>query len=261
LRYVGGPRGGRKVTIRLFAPYRHRRHWACDVDIQGLLDPIQLHVHGGDSMQALMIAVQGITLKIKSEAPLLAWDVGSEVGPSGEIGIPFAMLFPSSIGSSSALDTTRLQRDVEHAIALYERRIEGQNQRFFQRLSRESAAPFERIDHVQLAMPPGEEARARSFYVNVLGMVELAKPEELKSRGGVWFESDGVQLHLGVEKDFTPAKKAHPALRCSDFQGLLQKLRDAGIPVASEATPLSDGSDHAYIDDPFGNRIELIGGL
>jgi catechol 2,3-dioxygenase-like lactoylglutathione lyase family enzyme len=92
-------------------------------------------------------------------------------------------------------------------------------------------------------------------------MVELAKSEELKSRGGVWFESDGVQLHLGVEKDFTPAKKAHPALRCSDFQGLLQKLRDAGIPVASEATPLSDGSDHAYIDDPFGNRIELIGGL
>lgn len=208
-----------------------------------------------------MIALQGITLEINPDASLLAWDFMNELGPPGGIGIPFAMLFPDLPGTWSALNTTQLQRDVEHAIGLHEKRIERQNQRFFQRLSRESAAPFERIDHVQLAMPAGEEMRARAFYADVLGMIELEKPEALKSRGGVWFESDGVQLHLGVEKEFTPARKAHPALRCSDFQGLLQKLCDAGIPVASEATPLPDGSDHAYIDDPFGNRIELIAGL
>jgi catechol 2,3-dioxygenase-like lactoylglutathione lyase family enzyme len=107
-------------------------------------------------------------------------------------------------------------------------------------------------------MPGGEEARARAFYSGILGMIEIEKPAELRSRGGAWFASGGVQLHLGVEANFIPAKKAHPALRCRDYEALLQKLRDAGVPVSSESTPFTDGSKHAYVDDPFGNRIELI---
>jgi catechol 2,3-dioxygenase-like lactoylglutathione lyase family enzyme len=107
-------------------------------------------------------------------------------------------------------------------------------------------------------MPAGEEARARAFYVGVLGMVDIEKPADLQARGGAWFMSGDVQLHLGVEADFIPAKKAHPALRCRDYSTLLQKLREAGVVVSSEATPLRDGSEHAYINDPFGNRIELI---
>jgi catechol 2,3-dioxygenase-like lactoylglutathione lyase family enzyme len=110
-------------------------------------------------------------------------------------------------------------------------------------------------------MPAGEEARARAFYVGVIGMIEIEKPAELQSRGGAWFVSGDVQLHLGVEPDFIPAKKAHPALRCRDYSTLLQKLRDANIVISSEAASLVDGSEHAYINDPFGNRIELIAQL
>ncbi|HEY3676583.1 MAG TPA: VOC family protein [Candidatus Tumulicola sp.] len=111
---------------------------------------------------------------------------------------------------------------------------------------------------MQLAIPPGEEARAREFYAGILGMIEIEKPGELRSRGGAWFASGGVQLHLGVEPEFVPAKKAHPALRCHDYDALLRKLREAGVAVTSETMPLEDGSEHAYIHDPFGNRIELI---
>jgi catechol 2,3-dioxygenase-like lactoylglutathione lyase family enzyme len=110
-------------------------------------------------------------------------------------------------------------------------------------------------------MPAGEEARARAFYVGVLGMTEIEKPPELRSRGGAWFASGGVQLHLGVEPDFVPAKKAHPALRCRDYTTLLRNLREANVIIGSEAAPLVDGSAHAYISDPFGNRIELIAAL
>ncbi|MFZ0538972.1 MAG: VOC family protein [Candidatus Sulfotelmatobacter sp.] len=91
--------------------------------------------------------------------------------------------------------------------------------------------PFTAIDHVQLAMPPGEENRARAFYADLLGMKEVPKPPELAKRGGCWFESGNVQLHLGVESDFRPAKKAHPALRCFDYETLLQRLRSAGVEV------------------------------
>jgi len=77
-----------------------------------------------------------------------------------------------------------------------------------------SEDPFLEIDHVQLAMPSGGEERARRFFVDVLGMTEIAKPPELAKRGGCWFASGKVQVHLGVENDFRAAKKAHPALRC-----------------------------------------------
>ena len=83
---------------------------------------------------------------------------------------------------------------------------------------------FIAIDHVQLAMPQGEEEAARRFYCDLLGMVEIPKPAELAKRGGCWFASGSVQLHLGVEVDFRPAKKAHPALRCGDYDGLTSRL-------------------------------------
>jgi len=119
-----------------------------------------------------------------------------------------------------------------------------------------TAAFFTDIDHVQLAMPIGEEEIARRFYAGVLGMTELAKPPELATRGGCWFQSGTVQLHLGVESDFRPAKKAHPAFRCKDYQELLLHLRGAGIAV----TEVDDipGVRRCHIHDPFGNRIELI---
>jgi catechol 2,3-dioxygenase-like lactoylglutathione lyase family enzyme len=94
-------------------------------------------------------------------------------------------------------------------------------------------SPFTAIDHVQLAMPPGQEQEqaARSFYAGVLGMREIPKPTELAARGGCWFESGSVQIHLGVDKNFRPAKKAHPALRCANYDALLSMLRASGIAV------------------------------
>lgn len=109
------------------------------------------------------------------------------------------------------------------------------------------------IDHVQLAMPVGGETVARQFYVDVLGFVEMPKPPVLATRGGCWFESGAVKLHLGAEAEFVPARKAHPAL-------LLRGLREF---VASQrlVAAWNDeivGTVRCHIDDPFGNRIELI---
>ncbi|MFZ0817188.1 MAG: VOC family protein [Candidatus Sulfotelmatobacter sp.] len=120
-----------------------------------------------------------------------------------------------------------------------------------------SSASFVAIDHVQLAMPAGEEERARAFYGDLLGMMELSKPPELAKRGGCWFESGGVQLHLGVESDFRPAKKAHPALRCTDYSALVRRLREAGAEVV-EPQDIA-GVRRCHVHDPFGNRIELVG--
>jgi catechol 2,3-dioxygenase-like lactoylglutathione lyase family enzyme len=119
--------------------------------------------------------------------------------------------------------------------------------------------PFTAIDHVQLAMPPGEESVARQFYGDLLGMVEVPKPAELAKRGGCWFESGLVQVHLGVEKDFRPAQKAHPALRCRDYAACIAQLSAAGVKV----TQVDDipGVRRCHIHDPFGNRIELVGTL
>ncbi len=116
--------------------------------------------------------------------------------------------------------------------------------------------PFIALDHVQLAMPKGEEAAARHFYCDVLGMTEITKPPILARRGGCWFESGGVQIHLAVESDFRPAKKAHPALRCADYAALIVKLRQAGVEVAPDDS--IPGTVRCHIHDVFGNRIELI---
>lgn len=109
------------------------------------------------------------------------------------------------------------------------------------------------IDHVQLAMPIGGEAMAREFYVGRLGMVEVPKPSALASRGGCWFEAGGVRLHLGLEAEFRPARKAHPALL---VQGLAALVERAHLDVRwSDEVP---GSVRCHLDDVFDNRLELI---
>ena len=115
---------------------------------------------------------------------------------------------------------------------------------------------IERIDHVQLGMPPGEEEEARGFYVGVLGMTEIAKPPVLTARGGAWFQAGPVQLHLGVEQDFRPAKIAHVALAISGGQHLRKNLMAAGFPVRDDQS--IDGVQRFFTDDAFGNRIEFI---
>jgi catechol 2,3-dioxygenase-like lactoylglutathione lyase family enzyme len=118
----------------------------------------------------------------------------------------------------------------------------------------------ERIDHVQLAMPPGPEAEARAeeFFAGLFGLPRVPKPVELAGRGGCWFERGPVKVHLGVEEDFRPARKAHPALVVSNLDALLGRLDRAGHPTRrAEDIP---GKPQWYVDDPFGNRIELIPG-
>ncbi|HTA98894.1 MAG TPA: VOC family protein [Bradyrhizobium sp.] len=113
-----------------------------------------------------------------------------------------------------------------------------------------------RLDHVLLAMPAGRESDARQFYQGILGIPEASKPEALAARGGCWFEDGELKIHLGVEKDFVPARKAHPAFIVDDLAGLEFKLKASGYPVAHDA-PL-DGYDRIFVNDPFGNRIELM---
>ena len=112
------------------------------------------------------------------------------------------------------------------------------------------------IEHVQLAMPRGEEERAREFYSALLGIPEVPKPPELAKRGGVWFENKFLKLHLGVEADSRPARKAHPALLVEDLRQLVALLREHGISV--EVDDALDGFFRVYVSDPFGNRIELM---
>lgn len=113
------------------------------------------------------------------------------------------------------------------------------------------------IDHVQLAIPKDREDEARTFYIDVLGFIEIPKPPELAKRGGAWFQSGSVQLHLGVESDFRPARKAHPAFIVDDLNGLISKIQNAGYETDTTQPPL-DGFKRAHIFDPFGNRIELM---
>lgn len=113
------------------------------------------------------------------------------------------------------------------------------------------------IDHVQLAMPVGEEEKARAFFIHILGFREIPKPAELAKRGGAWFESGQVQLHLGVEKDFRPARKAHPAFIVDELEPLIAAAQNAGYETDTDQPPL-DGYKRAHVFDPFGNRIELM---
>jgi len=112
------------------------------------------------------------------------------------------------------------------------------------------------LHHVQLAMPAGGEDIARRFYSGLLEIPEVEKPGDLAKRGGAWFEIAPVRVHLGVEADFRPAKKAHPGLLVENLESLVGRLRNAGVPVLG-GEPLA-GYDHVYVDDPFGNRLELL---
>ena len=114
----------------------------------------------------------------------------------------------------------------------------------------------EGLDHVQLACPRGGEDEARRFYGRLLGLKEIAKPEPLRARGGVWFEcGPSQQLHLGVEEPFAPARKAHPGFVVDDLAELAERLRAHGIDVTPDQT--IPGVERAYVADPFGNRLEL----
>ena len=112
------------------------------------------------------------------------------------------------------------------------------------------------VDHVQLAMPAGREAEARAFYSGLLGIPEIVKPPALAARGGAWFENGRVKVHLGVDPEFRPARKAHPALLVTDLTRLMETLRGAGHHVRDDE-PL-DGYFRVFVDDPFGNRLELM---
>jgi catechol 2,3-dioxygenase-like lactoylglutathione lyase family enzyme len=113
-----------------------------------------------------------------------------------------------------------------------------------------------RIDHIQLAMPAGREDEARRFYRDLLGLPEKEKPPVLAARGGVWFERGDLKVHLGVDKQFVPARKAHPAFLVTGLPALIAKLKVAGVAVRDDE-PL-DGYLRVYVDDPFGNRLELM---
>jgi catechol 2,3-dioxygenase-like lactoylglutathione lyase family enzyme len=112
------------------------------------------------------------------------------------------------------------------------------------------------IHHVQLAMPPGEEAQARQFFGDVLGMSEVEKPPELAMRGGVWFRAGRLELHLGVEADFAPARKAHPGILTDDLDALRSQLNEGGWECEPDGS--LPGFRRFYTHDCFGNRLEFL---
>ncbi|MCN9241929.1 glyoxalase [Streptomyces sp. RY43-2] len=112
------------------------------------------------------------------------------------------------------------------------------------------------VDHVQLAAPPGSEDLLRTYYVGALGMTEIPKPPVLAANGGCWFRAGAVQLHLGIERDFRPAKKAHPGLRVTDIETYAARLAAHGAAVAWD-TDLP-GHRRFYSEDPVGNRLEFL---
>ena len=114
------------------------------------------------------------------------------------------------------------------------------------------------LHHVQLAMPAGGEDQAREFYRDILGLPEQDKPVDMQRNGGCWFEEGAVRIHLGTEKDFRPARKAHPALMVQDFEQLFERCEAAGYLV--ERSNKIDGHARFFVDDPFGNRVEIIQG-
>jgi catechol 2,3-dioxygenase-like lactoylglutathione lyase family enzyme len=111
-------------------------------------------------------------------------------------------------------------------------------------------------EHALLAMPAGEERRAREFYVDVLGFTEVVRPEALGGRGGGWFRAGPVMLHLGVEPDFRPASMAHPAFLVSHLAPLIARCEAAGYEI--EPAVVLPGFNRVHVYDPFGNRLEVM---
>jgi catechol 2,3-dioxygenase-like lactoylglutathione lyase family enzyme len=110
--------------------------------------------------------------------------------------------------------------------------------------------------HVQLAAPAGSEPLMREFYAGLLGLTEIPKPAVLAARGGAWFLGPGLEIHIGIEEDFRPARKAHPGVLVADLDVLADRLRAAGHQVRPD--DLLPGYRRFYVDDPVGNRLELL---
>ncbi|ASN06671.1 VOC family protein [Virgibacillus necropolis] len=115
---------------------------------------------------------------------------------------------------------------------------------------------YEAIDHIQLASPIGSEDLAREFFVELLGFQEIEKPDVLRENGGVWFMTGTIQLHIGVEDTFSPAKKAHPAFRVKSIDKLKEYL--SGKSVKYQDDDRLPGANRFYLNDPFGNRLEFL---
>lgn len=115
---------------------------------------------------------------------------------------------------------------------------------------------FQRIDHIQLAAPKNSEDIYRPFFKDILGFEEIEKPDTLKKNGGVWFATGNIQIHIGIEEPFLPAKKAHPAFEINNLEGLKGHLAKNNIPfIEDDKLP---GANRIYLFDPFGNRIEVL---
>ena len=112
------------------------------------------------------------------------------------------------------------------------------------------------LDHIQIAAPPDSEAEARNFYGELLGMEEIPKPENLKARGGCWFQCGVQEVHIGIQKEFIAAKKAHPGFTVNALEQLKSRIKDAGFAISEE--PPIDGRQRFFTHDPFGNRIEFL---
>lgn len=115
---------------------------------------------------------------------------------------------------------------------------------------------FERLHHVQLAIPPESEDHCREFWGEVLGLDEVDKPPVLAARGGCWFRSGGLEIHLGVEDEFAPARKAHPGILVDGIDAIAERLTAVGVEVRWD--PHFPGHRRFYADDPFGNRLEFL---
>lgn len=111
-------------------------------------------------------------------------------------------------------------------------------------------------DHVQLSAPYGSEERARAFYVGQLGFNEVEKPETLKGNGGIWFNINNVDLHIGIEEDFKPFKKAHPAINVENLESLIEHLTNEKIEFKTDNR--FPGAKRLHLLDPFKNRLEFI---
>ncbi|TYP70050.1 glyoxalase [Paenibacillus methanolicus] len=120
------------------------------------------------------------------------------------------------------------------------------------------AFQFDGLDHVQLAAPEGCEEAARRFFGGLLGWPEIPKPEPLRARGGVWFQCGAHQVHIGVQKDFVPAAKAHPAFHVRGLMQLRDRLLERETPVIDDDARTEEGVARFYVRDPFGNRLEFM---
>ncbi len=124
-------------------------------------------------------------------------------------------------------------------------------------MSATTVSTLPRLHHVMIAIPPASEPSARAFYVDILGLSEIPKPESLCGRGGLWLSTGSLDVHLGIDQDFHPARKAHIALQLDDLDRIKCKLNEFGYQVGPVECELP-GFERFYVSDPFGNRIELM---